>query len=311
MAVESQVKDQQALFTLDPVHGFLRFKDQEAFTQTLNYLFKRHYQSLDSFEASIPGFVSQRAAYNAIDTDEERMEIVNNPQEHPYRNFLVILKDEFGEFEARRVVETPGLSSIVSNKGLVFIGNDLYKYTRTQLFSMTNPKEEEIAVLTENPMSIPSALVRVDQIDYQVLRKKSDLESTANLASRTTNYTLGGKNFRFRVYIIRETNPPFINTFLRSENQRRTVFWFNDKVDSLRTISENYSFTYNLGAGNVTETGSTDLFVVDESEDLIGIGSCSFCSVVATNVTSTHRLFHVEKNNPLNTRTIVEVLTAN
>ncbi len=299
---QGPTENTDALFTVDPQYGFLKFRDRAAFDQTLDYLY-RHQASLDSFEASIPGFVSQRAAYNSIDTDEERLEIVNNPQGHPYRNFLVLQEGYDGEMEAVRVVGPVTLACLVSESGLIVIESKIYKYFVSEILLTENLTAVSISEIQMwQGGQLPTDFTRIEIKKPKI--EQSGLEALDGQCSQS--YAIGNKDFRVKGTLDETTLTEEYKDGLGVTHYTKTVtysartehsarkfgVWWDDKGDL--TLRVNPGGVINWNASNTT-TITLDESITNQSriERVLGSFICVDCNITSVPLSRSYTVVHI------------------
>lgn len=144
---KSSLNSLKKLFAED---GVLNFATQKEFGETLEELSKNQ-KDLEKWEKKWEdsGFISLRRAFKDIN-EKDILKISKNENLPDYSSFIVIEQDYSGEKEAVRVISDPILATIVNKKGLIKIGNDMYKYYRDKVVIVRNYNESKSTYLT-NP----------------------------------------------------------------------------------------------------------------------------------------------------------------
>ncbi len=105
-------------------NGILSFKSLESLVSSLQTV-KKHQKSFDWLEKQYPNFTSSYKAYKGFsDTDIQK----TNGDLSSYSDYVTLVYNA-GEAYAEPTVDGYLLSQLVNKNGLLFVGNDVYKFT--------------------------------------------------------------------------------------------------------------------------------------------------------------------------------------
>ncbi|MEL6698626.1 MAG: hypothetical protein AAFP89_20445 [Bacteroidota bacterium] len=260
---------------LQEKYKFLEFASQEILDATYQDMFLTQGKSI--FLAPQPtGFVSQKRAFDQIDSDEAYQEIANNLWDHPYRNFLYVEIDPASrEMEAQRVVASPLMAHLVSQDGLLKVGTSLRKYTPKKLLIVENPTDAMIDRMIEWDGTSELDFGVVTDIITEGVGKNAN---TRGLEGECINqYTKNGRNFRVigrqRSTLSAPGNDVEREWFAETKHQRRRFqIWFGND-DAVLDLT--FNGTYQLGASGIfTNAFQQSLNVTGESSVELLIASC-------------------------------------
>jgi hypothetical protein len=132
------------------VDGRLRFATQEVYDRTVKFLMA-HQNDLPTWEKQFRGYTSMRTAFESITTEQYEQMIEKNLFDN-YRNILSLVPSG-SEKEVTINIEDHLVSTVVSNKGLVQIGTDVFKITRDKVikFSKYTSGMEQQEFATSDP----------------------------------------------------------------------------------------------------------------------------------------------------------------
>lgn len=217
-------KNGNALSTIDKIkviEGRLVFQNYQDFNQTINYLFINQNQIKD-FESQFKGFTSNKQAFEKIDSSYLAK---INYDFSKIGDFAFIQKIN-NEKSLERVIDLPLLSYVFNDKGIVQIGDSIFKFTYEFTYKFNVAKLNQFkSSKSYNDQDGVSA--------YPNIRKRYEIEprlkSTKASLSEVTNYYTSKK-------------------FLKAEiNENNTVIHVAVTVDtkSRRKIA-GIGFAYNV-----------------------------------------------------------------
>jgi hypothetical protein len=225
------------------VSGHLRFRNMTAFTNTVRLLQKGN--NYDAWESQFQGYTSMRRAYTEVSTrfsdkDFDRKELL------PYQN-VVMARETQGGTSFERVLCDDLLATVVSQKGILQIGDSLYLPLADQL--------RVVHAKNADDLSKGNANVVVRNVERVKSSQTQQPKLGARLAGNTDNYyyyeyTFDGRRHRFIANHWAENYPfypQYWSTGLRVEHQRKQTFgwgWSN-----AFNWNANYDWTYYYCSG--------------------------------------------------------------
>jgi hypothetical protein len=239
------------LQTVKVQNGRLVFSDNMQFRNTLLHL--KNESDLNAWERGFEGFVSMRASYSRLSQKLADQDI-DQSQMVAYSELLRSVSDREG-IAYGRAINDDWLAGIVNEKGIVQIGDSVYKITSDWV--------KVVHFQYENELNKPSSRVIV-----RAVKKigKQMAQTTARIAYddyQYKDYSFDGRRHRFVSNHWCEVYPlPYVywSTGLRVEHQRKQTFgwgWSN---------AFNWNATYNWQYF----AGSSSPFRQDQSSSSFG-----------------------------------------
>ncbi|RYU93770.1 hypothetical protein [Emticicia agri] len=249
------------------VNGKLKFVDEAHFMDTWALLRKmRTEEELDNWENQLPGFVSQRTAFNNL-TEADIEKISKTSSVKGYEDFATLIPD-FDGVNKRLVKQVDGnaYGSLYNKEGFVIVGKDAIKYTRDKITKFENYKETDF-LRYKNGESLSN--VRSSKIVVEHIKSNAKTKEISQREHCTTYYD-GDKRFSadYNLYKCRGTTCAlnehiFMRMNATAMHEKKSFFiWFGENATELkREGAINVSFSLDDGpySNRATIDYETDL----------------------------------------------------
>ncbi|MEM6803543.1 MAG: hypothetical protein AAF696_19200 [Bacteroidota bacterium] len=234
--------------SLNSEFGFLEFENEKTYRKTMTAL-EENQNIMGYFESHFVGFTSQAQAFEEIDTEEEFKEVLNNPENHSFKNFLRLAPDEgSNDLEARRVVESPRLARIVSENGLLKVGGLIQKMAPKRILSAKNPTRSQIQEMINWDGEVSLSFGEVEAIHLSKIPRIQDECRTSYNGGRRgrTLFRVVGEQFENDRNV---GGTRTIDWIVRTKHQRRFggVWWPSNNAD-VRILADDEYRMGNTGA---------------------------------------------------------------
>ena len=238
-------------------HGYLVFKDDEVFKQTIEKTKDMSREELDVWEKQFKGFTSMRSIYEkAIDEDElffenmteEKYNELSKISEFPHSDYVNKHKNLFvfdkndGTFRPKMPVVMPQLYALANTNGVIKTSESLHVYTPNLVKYITDGDDKKLPMATSLTESDKSNNIVVH--NYQIRKigaaingKLLDWDLPCGCTGKTSG---GGQKVEGDIWEFIEGGAHFLGSwinkgfYIQAVNKKKNFGWHKKRTRQLR-----------------------------------------------------------------------------
>ncbi len=253
---EEDLNVQEDILNITVKNGYLVFKNDEIFKQTIEETKDMSRKELDDWEKQFNGFTSMRSIYEkAIDEDEiffesmtkEKYNELSKIDEIPHSDFVNKHKDLFvfdkddGTFRPKMPLVKPELYALANGQRVMKIASEIRLFSSNYITYITDGDETKLTMAKKLTTSDKSNGIIVH--NYQI-RKVGIIKNGRldwNLTCGCEGYTSGGgqrvqgfvwesKHYGSGAY----ANGKIVDLYIEAINQKKNFWWHKKRTSQLR-----------------------------------------------------------------------------